>query len=162
MFSPLLPKNLISVCQFTVDNNCSVEFDLYGCFVKDLSQNVIVRCNSSSPLYLLQLLVAHSLVTSSASSPLWHRHLGHPGRDALSKVASAIPVCNKSSESVCHACHLGRHVHLPFSISVSRASNNFDLIHCDLWTSIISASGYKYYLFVLDDCSHYLWSFPYD
>jgi transposase InsO family protein len=30
-----------------------------------------------------------------------------------------------------------------------------------LWTSlIISISGYKYYLVILDDCSHFLWTFP--
>jgi len=50
---------------------------------------------------------------------------------------------------------------LPFSTSVSRASSNFELIHCDLWTSpILSVSGYKYYLVILDDCSHYTWTFP--
>jgi len=31
-----LIKNLISVRQFTSDNNCSVEFDPAGCSVKDL------------------------------------------------------------------------------------------------------------------------------
>ena len=42
-----------------------------------------------------------------------------------------------------------------------RATSNFDLIHCDLWTSPVpSVSGFKYYLVVLDDCSHYLWTFP--
>jgi hypothetical protein len=36
----------------------------------------------------------------------------------------------------------------------------FDLIHCDLWTSPVpSASGYKYYLVILDDCTHYSWTF---
>ena len=61
----------------------------------------------------------------------------------------------------CHACQLGHHVRLPFQLSSSRASNNFDIIHCDLWTSpVLSVSGYKYYLVVLDDCSHYLWTFP--
>jgi hypothetical protein len=35
------------------------------------------------------------------------------------------------------------------------------LIHCDLWTSpIVSVSGYKYHLVILDDCSHYIWTFP--
>jgi hypothetical protein len=37
----------------------------------------------------------------------------------------------------------------------------FQLIHCDLWTSpITSISSYKYYLVILDDYSHYLWTFP--
>jgi hypothetical protein len=162
LVSPQLIKNLISVRQFTIDNNCFVEFDRYGCSVKDLpSRSVIIRCNSSKPLYPLKLPVAHSLVASSTSASLWHRRLGHPGREALSKLTSAILGCNKSLESLCHACQLGRHVRLPFNPSVSRASNNFDLIHCDLWTSpIVSVSGYKYYLVVLDDCSHHLWTFP--
>ena len=37
----------------------------------------------------------------------------------------------------------------------------FDLVHCDLWTSpVLSLSGYKYYLVVVDDFSHYSWTFP--
>ncbi|KAL8152123.1 hypothetical protein V2J09_021931 [Rumex salicifolius] len=37
----------------------------------------------------------------------------------------------------------------------------FDLIHCDLWTSpVMSVSGYKYYLVIIDDFSHYIWCFP--
>jgi len=35
-------------------------------------------------------------------------------------------------------------------------SLNFDLIHCDLWTSPVDGvSGYKYYLVILDDCLHF-------
>ena len=56
---------------------------------------------------------------------------------------------------------LGRHVPLPFHVSISCASSKFDLIHCDLWTSpVVSISSYKYYLVILDDCTHYLWTFP--
>jgi len=56
---------------------------------------------------------------------------------------------------------LGRHIRLPFATSTSRALKNFDLIHCDLWTSpVASVFGYKYCLVILDDCSHYLWTFP--
>jgi hypothetical protein len=62
-------------------------------------------------------------------------------------------MCNKDASSpLCHACQLSRHVRLPFHTSTSRAVNNFDRIHCDLWTSpILSVSGFKYYLVVLDD-----------
>ena len=123
---------------------------------------MIVRCNSSGPLYPLHLPTTHSLVAASGSA-LWHRRLGHHGHEALSKLASSgLPTCrHDTSSSLCHACQLGRHVRLPFHVSASRASNNFDLIHCDLWTSpVLSVSGYKYYLVILDDCSHYLWVFP--
>jgi IS30 family transposase len=44
---------------------------------------------------------------------------------------------------------------------MSRASKPFDLVHCDLWTSpVLSISGFKYYLVILDDYSHFLWTFP--
>jgi hypothetical protein len=70
LVSPQIIKNLIFVRQFTTDNNCSIEFNPAGCSVKDLnSRNVIVRCNSSGPLYPLRLNPAHSLVAKD-SSPL--------------------------------------------------------------------------------------------
>ena len=41
------------------------------------------------------------------------------------------------------------------------ATHAFDLVHCDLWTSLVpSISAYKYYLVVVDDFSHYSWTFP--
>ena len=132
LLSPHIIKNLISVRQFTTDNNCSMEFDPVGYSVKDLqTQDEIVRCNSSGPLYPLCLPPAHSLV-AKAASPLWHRHLGHPGHEALSKLASSISCQIEDCLDLCHACQLGRHVRLPFHASVSRASSKFDLIHCDL------------------------------
>jgi hypothetical protein len=166
LVSPHLIKNLISVRQFTIENRCSVEFDPSGFSVKDLkTQNVIARCNSSGPLYPLLSSVFRPLALTAgvSSSTLWHRRLGHLGHEALSSLVSSCAItCNKSnSEHLCHACQLGRHVRLPFPTSSSRAINNFDLIHCDLWTSPVpSISGYKYYLVILDDCSHYLWTFP--
>ena len=163
LVSPSLIKNLISIRQFTSDNNCSVEFDPSGCSVKDLlSRKVIVRCNNSGPLYPLHLpAAAHSMLATSTAS-LWHRRLGHPGRDAFSKLASILSACSiDGGSSICHACQLGRHVRLPFSASSSRTNNNFELIHCDLWTSpVVSVSGFKYYLVILDDRSHFLWTFP--
>jgi hypothetical protein len=50
---------------------------------------------------------------------------------------------------------------LPFASSTHRAEKPFDLVHHDLWTSsIVSVLGYKYYLVILDDSTHYLWTFP--
>ena len=133
--------------------------------MKDLnSWSVIARCNSSGPLYTFAAPPSVSCaLVAAAPSITWHRHLGHPGHDALSKLASTSAIsCNKiASDSLCHACQVGRHVRLPFGTSSSRALKNFDLIHCDLWTSpITSVSDYKYYLVILDDCSHFLWTFP--
>jgi hypothetical protein len=48
-----------------------------------------------------------------------------------------------------------------FCSSSHRAEHPFDLIHLDLWTSPdVSVSGSKYYLIILNDFTHYLWTFP--
>jgi hypothetical protein len=36
LVSPHIIKNLISIRRFTTNNNCSIEFDLFGLSVKDL------------------------------------------------------------------------------------------------------------------------------
>lgn len=163
--TPQIIKNLISVHRFTIDNNCSVEFDPYSLSLKDLrTRNVIARCNSAGDLYPLLPTSSSPSILLAAATSLWHRRLGHPGTSVVSKLASssAIPCNNDVPEPICHACQLGHHVLLPFATSTSRAVKPFDLIHCDVWTSpIVSVSGYKYYLVILDDCSHFLWTFPF-
>jgi hypothetical protein len=49
-------QSLLSVRRFTTDNWYSMEFDLFGLSVKDLTtKNVIVRSNSTGPLYTMRL-----------------------------------------------------------------------------------------------------------
>jgi hypothetical protein len=167
LIAPDIIKNLLSIRQFTIDNFVSVEFDPLGVSVKDLrTRNLLLRCDSSGPLYTLQLPTSPSgscALVATPSSTTWHRRLGHPGKAALQTLAkSSSIVCSKlDDDTLCHACQLGRHVRLPFTNSLSRASHIFDLIHCDVWTSpIVSVSGFKYYLVIVDDYSHFLWTFP--
>ncbi|KAL8159107.1 LOW QUALITY PROTEIN: hypothetical protein V2J09_000644 [Rumex salicifolius] len=57
--------------------------------------------------------------------------------------------------------NLGKQTRLPFVSSPSTTSSPFELLHCDLWTSPIeSISGLKYFLVIIDDFSHYIWTFP--
>jgi hypothetical protein len=105
-------KNLISIRQFTIDNNCSVEFDPAGCSVKVLpSRKEIIQCNSSGPLYPLRLPPALSFATQG-SSPQWHRCLGHPGHEALPKLASSVSLPIQDCSYLCHACQLRRALNL--------------------------------------------------
>jgi hypothetical protein len=126
----------------------------------------IARCNSSGDLYPFwwPSSPAHALSTTASSSTLWHHRLGHLSSQALSHLARVFSFpCNKNNtdDHLCHAGQLGKHVRLPFDNSTTHTTRPFQLIHCDLWTSPIpSVSGYKYYLIVLDDFTHYLWTFP--
>ena len=164
LVAPQMVHNLLSIRQFTADNSCSVEFDNSGLTVKDLaSRRPLLRCDSTGPLYTLRLPSSAAALAVTPSSTTWHRRLGHPGRDVLAQLSrSANLSCTRpNAEHFCHACQLGRHVRLPFSSSSSHATHIFALVHCDLWTSPVpSISGYKYYLVVLDDFSHYSWTFP--
>jgi hypothetical protein len=163
-------QKLLSVRRFTTDNWCYMEFDPFGLSVKNLStRNVINMCNSSGPLYTMHL-PSHPAPSSLASAPsalvasasTWHQPLGHPGVDVLPKLShDSSVVCSRLIHDLYHACQLGRHIRLPFVSSNSRVDNNFDLIHCDLWTSpVVSVFGYQYYLVILDDHSHFVWTFP--
>jgi hypothetical protein len=103
LLAPDIVQNLLSVHRFTTDNWCSMEFDPFGLFVKDLTtRNVIARSNSTGPMYTLRLpsftassrtspcamstIVAPRILAAVATST-WHRRLGHPGPDALSSLS---------------------------------------------------------------------------
>jgi hypothetical protein len=79
----------------------------------------------------------------------------------MSKLSNASGAnCSRRTHDLCHTCQLDRHTHMPFVSSASRADNNFNLIHCDLRASpIVSIFGSKYYLVILDDRSHFVWTF---
>jgi hypothetical protein len=138
-------QNLLSVYRFTTDNWCSMEFDHFDLSVKDLStRSVIIRCDSSGPLYTMRMpshftlsyVAAPIVLVASASTR--HRRLGHLGVDTMSKLSNASSIIfSMRTYDLCHACQLSHHTRIPSVSSASRADNNFDLIHCDLWTSSI-------------------------
>jgi hypothetical protein len=160
LVTPQIIHNLLSVRRFTTDNNVTMEFDPFGVSMKDLhTRAVLLRCNSEGDLYPLFSTATSTspLALAASSSDRWHRRLGHPGvSSAFNKSIS----CNKS-RGLCHACQLGKHTCLPFSPSSSSTSAAFQLVHCDLWTAPMSSlSGFKYYLIIIDDFTHYMWTFP--
>jgi hypothetical protein len=87
LVAPDIIKNILSVRLFTTDNLVSIEFDPLGVYVNDLRpRNVLLRCNSSGPLYTLQLpssSFSPCALVATPSPATWHRHLGHPGKAAL-------------------------------------------------------------------------------
>jgi hypothetical protein len=52
---------------------------------------------------------------------------------------------------------------LPFSSSTFHSTTPSELVHCGVWMSpitVTSISGYRYYLVMLDDFTHFCWTFP--
>ncbi|GJZ35015.1 ribonuclease H-like domain-containing protein [Tanacetum coccineum] len=125
------------------------------------TRQILLRCDSTGDLYpVTSLSYPQAFLVGQQT---WHQRLGHPGSDVLrSLVSNNLISCNKTKSPVlCHACQLGKHVRLPFSLSKTIVKSPFDIIHSDLWTSpITSVSGIKYYVLFLDHFSHYLWVYP--
>ncbi|GJT43845.1 ribonuclease H-like domain-containing protein [Tanacetum coccineum] len=79
LVTPNIIKNLISVRQFTRDNNCTIEFDAFGFSVKDyLTHHILLRCDSSSDLYPVTKPSTSPIAFLSTSASTWHQRLGHP------------------------------------------------------------------------------------
>ena len=67
---PSLIRNLISVRQFTKDNNCTIEFDAFGFSVKDFpTRREILCCNSTGDLYTIP-----PAASSAAPTPVSPSH----------------------------------------------------------------------------------------
>jgi hypothetical protein len=132
LLAPDMIQSLLSVRRFTTDNWCSMKFDLFGLSVKDLTtKNVIVRSNSTGPLYTMRLpgslTPSSSAVATLAAVPhaltvvaptTCHHRLGHPDPDVLSSLSrSSFIQCISNKHDFCHACQLGKHTRLPFCSS---------------------------------------------
>nr|GEU88253.1 hybrid signal transduction histidine kinase M [Tanacetum cinerariifolium] len=98
LVTPNIIKNLISVCQFTRDNNRTIEFDAFGFSVKDfLTRHILLRCDISGDLYLVTKPSTLLAAFVSTSSTTWHKRLGHPEDEVLLSLSSRQFIsCNKA------------------------------------------------------------------
>jgi hypothetical protein len=140
--------NLLSIRQFTANNSCAVEFDTSGLTVKDsVSGRPLLRCDNIKALYTLRLPSSTTSPSPLRQLPLLRHHLPPTGTVDLVIPAKmfwlSLVIVQLSLVLGLFLLHMRR----------------FDLIR-DLWTSpVLSISGFKYYLVVVDDFSHYSWTF---
>lgn len=122
----------------------------------------MLRCDSHSELYPLVPPTPEVHTAIAPSINLWHLRLGHPGRRVLQQSLPNLEFSStKQSSSLCEACQLGKHVRLTFVSSTSVSYVPFQLVHADIWTSpVVSFSGFKFYLVLIDDFTHSAWTFP--
>ena len=58
----------------------------------------------------------------------------------------------------CDVCHLSKSSRLPFSSSLSRSSNPFEIVHSDIWGPVLeSYDGFKYFVTFVDDFTRITW-----
>lgn len=159
-----LAHNLLSVNKLTCDNNCVVAFDDNGYVIKDLKINHKLhhgsRFNGLYPLHSSPPIssTAHGFSTINNTSSIWHQWLGNPTSSTLPLIKKSIPFLNSILKiMLCNICNVTKNHHLPFSKSTSCTSSPLQQIHIDVGepSSIVSSSGFKYYVSFIDDWSRF-------
>ena len=166
---PSISQNLLSVHQFTKDNNVFFEFHPSFFCIKDLfSGATLLRGKSKDGLYPLQSIhqiKPHALIGERVSLAHWHARLDHPSLRIVRQVLSKhhLAISTNKSPPVCHACQLGKSHRLPFYLSPSRSQFPLDLIFTDVWgpSPHLSNNGNRYYVCFIDDYSKFIWLFPF-
>ncbi|KAF8394586.1 hypothetical protein HHK36_020800 [Tetracentron sinense] len=170
---PCITKNLLSVSQFSKDNDCHFVFTSSGFSVKDnKSGKILFQGRSSKGLYPLHFQPhdknkpyssPSAFTSSTVSSSVWHHRLGHPSHQTLQQVAPHIHLGRSSQhQTICSSCQMGKSSRLPFQLSDSISQYPLELVHTDVWgpSSITSINGAKFYVTFIDDFSRYCWIFP--
>lgn len=157
LFVPHITKSLLSISKFTQDNDVFLEFHSDCCFVKDkCTRRILLEGRIKDGLYLLDL--SKTCLSISGSSlrgatfsthncfnaqrcvdvNLWHSRLGHPCSSVLNKALTSINVPFKLSDiKFCDACAMGKIHSMHFPTVDVNTSAPFQLIHTDVWGSIL-------------------------
>ncbi|KAH0633010.1 hypothetical protein KY284_035796 [Solanum tuberosum] len=168
---PSITKSLLSVSQFTKDNNVFMEFHPSCCFVKDPQGKILLRGSIDNGLYrfdggglpVISSSTPRAFVFSRASLQAWHERLGHPHEQLLRRLVSSfnLPVSSTKMPTVCGSCQLGKSHRLPLASSSSHSLFPFDLVYSDVWgpSPHLSINGNKYFVQFLDDFTKFVWIF---
>lgn len=106
----------------------------------------------------------HALSSARVLLDVWHSRLGHVSYPTVKRLVSQLnlPVSSNKVPTICSACQQGKSHCLPFSTSSSMSSFRLKLLFADVWgpAPTLSFNGYKYYVFIVDHFSKFLWIFP--
>ena len=167
---PTMKKNLISISQFCLSNNVSIEFSSSSFIVKELrtgatllkgkTKDGVYEWPSSTPIH--SPLLAFSSVKTTSSQ--WHHRLGHPASPILQHILSHYQINSStslSSDFLCNTCYCNKSHELSFSNSSIVSSRPLQIIFSDVWTSpVLSNHGFKYYVIFVDHFTKYIWFYP--
>lgn len=154
--------NLISIGRLTDELQCSVTMYPNSCVIQDLTLKMLTGAGEIwGGVYSLQCVTSPpatiSLMAKDSNRELWHRRLGHSSVLVMKLLCPTIEM--DKIDYFCNTCLRAKEFKKPFPVSDSRASEIFDLIHCDLWGpyNTTSLSGARYLLTIVDDYSREVW-----
>jgi hypothetical protein len=155
---PTPSKVLLSVQNFTYDNNAFFEFHPWYFLLKDQDTRKLLlqeRCNNG--LYPLPLAAWSSqslnkaiLAAIKPNLVRWHHQLGHASSPIIERVVSQNKLSFSKENlnvSICYACQRKKSHQLSFPKSVSVSQAPLELVFLDVWGPAPSSVGhFKYYV----------------
>lgn len=90
---------------------------------------------------------------------LWHKWLGHPSDEVVRLIPYVKCSSRHHNKKACDVCMRAKQPRFSFPISRNKATEPFELIHCDLWGAYRTPSscGAVYFLAIVDDYSRVVW-----
>ncbi|KAL2933792.1 Retrovirus-related Pol polyprotein from transposon TNT 1-94 [Bienertia sinuspersici] len=162
LYVPALNCNLLSVSQLLEKQQFLVLFTNKLCVIQDRSLRNLIgvgeQCNGVYLFRLVRSFQANATVADIAW--LWHRRLGHP---SMKVVRSLLGVDSSDFNNVCgdncQVCYMAKQPRDSFPLSNNKATDLFELIHCDIWGpyDVESSNGSHYFLTIVDDYSRATW-----
>jgi len=151
---------LLSVSKITATLNCEVIFTSS----KVVFQDLVTKKMTGEGFFLHGLYyISHkspvprifqATINHSHEHLLWHRRLAHPSKFVLSKI-KFVPIQEPFN---CEICHFLKSTRLPFSLSKSKTTHVFELIHSDVWGPFYAfIDGFKYFVSFIDDFFRVTW-----
>jgi hypothetical protein len=141
--------------------------------VKDTSiRTVLLRGPSENGLYPIpfHLFVKQkpkrvaAFLGVKTTNMVWHQRLVHPSAAVFSCVMSHqhLPLAGSFDRTrVCELCQLGKSKQLSFFESSRQSSSPLELIHSDVWLSLVSSlTGCRFYVIFVDDYNRFTWLVP--
>ncbi|CAO2822882.1 unnamed protein product [Amaranthus hypochondriacus] len=163
---PTFKHNLLSVQKLSRDEHCKVIFEPTSCTIIDqATAQVKGKGQAINGLYYFidntSSLSSKPHISTAANSMhipdmiqgipplppsvLWHHRLGHAPLDRIRKLAPFYHLAPTTGE-VCIICPLAKFTKKPYSLSPSRASQPFSLVHIDIWGPyrVPTKTNYRY------------------
>ena len=105
--------------------------------IQDLAMRNLIRVDKQQQgvYFFKDNMQSRFQVNSAISHDLWHCRMGHPSSQALSLLSPSIheDFCRSDKAKLCDACIHAKQTRMPFPLSNNKASQIFDLVHCDIW-----------------------------
>lgn len=155
-FLPDLRRNLLSVRAIT-ENQGVVTFSGDKVFISK-DDEVVLEGNAKNGLYTVCFEPGHAEAHIVENAELWHRKLGHIGKENLKKLSKMCTGMNLIGDvKPCEICLQAKQTRNPFTSKRQRAGRVLELIHSDVSGPIFPSThdGKRFVVSMIDDFTHF-------